>query len=30
MNLIISHRRRNFKNRFFRKLRINNVRIFDL
>ena len=30
INLIISRRRRDFKNRFFRKLRINNARIFNL
>ena len=30
MNLIISRRRYNFKSRFFRKLKINNIRIFDL
>ena len=30
MNLIISRRRYNFKNRFFRKLRVNNAKTFNL
>ena len=30
MNLIISRRRRDFKNRFFYKLRANNAKTFNL
>ena len=30
MNLITSRRRYNLKNHFFRKLKINNARIFNL
>ena len=30
MNLIISRRRRDLKNRFFHKLKINNAKTFDL